>query len=168
MSINLRDEKLAHGSGEPAAASEPNPDPNAQPAAVIPADEPEETTVKGRIEEFAARFRRPVESARDQKSGDRLRGAAIRKPRPVRSGAGEYSGQSAAADGGGDGRPSGPIGAGYSFGVAAASSPKRDRGLPRARAGSAAASPNRRLEQPSDAQRGMKIFSPAAAVRGGR
>jgi len=77
MSINLRDEKLAHGSGEPAAASEPNPDPNAQPAAVIPADEPEETTVKGRIEEFAARFRRPVESARDQKSGDRLRGALI-------------------------------------------------------------------------------------------
>ena len=77
MSINLRDEKLAHRSGEPAAASEPNPDPNAQPAAVIPADEPEETTVKGRIEEFAARFRRPVESARDQKSGDRLRGALI-------------------------------------------------------------------------------------------
>ena len=77
MSINLRDEKLAHGSGEPAAASEPNPDPNAQPAAVIPGDEPEETTVKGRIEEFAARFRRPVESARDQKSGDRLRGALI-------------------------------------------------------------------------------------------
>ena len=77
MSINLRDEKLAHGSGEPAAASEANPDPNAQPAAVIPGDEPEETTVKGRIEEFAARFRRPVESARDQKSGDRLRGALI-------------------------------------------------------------------------------------------
>src|SRR5450755_5191148 len=77
MSNNLRDEKLSHGSGEPAAASEPNPDPNAQPAAVIPADEPEETTVKGRIEEFAARFRRPVESARDQKSGDRLRGALI-------------------------------------------------------------------------------------------
>ena len=45
--------------------------------AVIPGDEPEETTVKGRIEEFAARFRRPVESARDQKSGDRLRGALI-------------------------------------------------------------------------------------------
>jgi hypothetical protein len=44
---------------------------------VIPADEPKETTVKGRIEEFAARFRRPVESARDQKSGDRLRGALI-------------------------------------------------------------------------------------------
>src|ERR1700731_371071 len=77
MSINLRDEKLAHESGEPAAASEPNPDPNAQPAAVTPADEPEETTVKGRIQEFAARFRRPVESARDQKSGDRLRGALI-------------------------------------------------------------------------------------------
>ena len=73
----MRDEKLAHGNGEPAAASEPNPDPNAQPDAVIPGDEPEETTVKGRIEEFAARFRRPVESARDQKSGDRLRGALI-------------------------------------------------------------------------------------------
>lgn len=77
MSNNLRDEKLSLGNGEPAGASETNPDPNAQPAAVIPGDEPEETTVKGRIEEFAARFRRPVESARDQKSGDRLRGALI-------------------------------------------------------------------------------------------
>ena len=77
MSNNLRDEKLSHGNGEPAAASEPNPDPNAQPDAVIPGDEPEETTVKGRIEEFAARFRRPAESAREQKSGDRLRGALI-------------------------------------------------------------------------------------------
>ena len=77
MSNNLRDEKLSHGNGEPAGASEPNPDPNAHLDAVIPGDEPEETTVKGRIEEFAARFRRPVESARDQKSGDRLRGALI-------------------------------------------------------------------------------------------
>jgi len=77
MSNNLRDEKLSHGNGEPAGASEPNPDPNAHLEAVIPGDEPEETTVKGRIEEFAARFRRPVESARDQKSGDRLRGALI-------------------------------------------------------------------------------------------
>ena len=77
MSNNLRDEKLSHGNGEPTGASEPNPDPNAHLEAVIPGDEPEETTVKGRIEEFAARFRRPVESARDQKSGDRLRGALI-------------------------------------------------------------------------------------------
>ena len=77
MSNNLRDEKLSHGNGEPAGASEPNPDPNAHLNAVIPGDQPEETTVKGRIEEFAARFRRPVESARDQKSGDRLRGALI-------------------------------------------------------------------------------------------
>src|ERR1700690_736337 len=77
MSINLRDEKLAHGSGEPAAAAEPNPAPNARPPPGRPGDEPEETPVKSRIEEFAARFRRPVESARDQKSGDRLRGALI-------------------------------------------------------------------------------------------
>ena len=77
MSNNVKDEKLSHGNGEPAVASELNPDPNAQPDAVIPGDEPEETTVKGRIEEFATRFRRPVESARDQKSGDRLRGALI-------------------------------------------------------------------------------------------
>ena len=62
MSNNLRDEKLSHGNGEPAGASEPNPDPNAHPDAVIPGDEPEETTVKGRIGEFAARFRRPAES----------------------------------------------------------------------------------------------------------
>src|SRR5438132_502101 len=77
MSNNLRDEKLALGHGEPAGASEPNSDPNAKLDAAVPVDEPEETTVKGRIEEFAARFRRPVESARDQKSGDRLRGALI-------------------------------------------------------------------------------------------
>src|SRR6266853_1147552 len=83
MSNNLRDEKLSHTTGEPAGASEPNPDPNAHLEAVIPGDEPEETTVKGRIEEFAARFRRPVESARDQKSGDRLRGALILAPTAI-------------------------------------------------------------------------------------
>lgn len=77
MSNNLKDEKLGHQSGEPAEGSEPNPDPNAHLDAVIPGNEPEETTVKGKIEEFAARFRRPVESAREQKSGDRLRGALI-------------------------------------------------------------------------------------------
>ena len=77
MSSNLRDEKLSHGNTEPAGASEPNPDPNAHLDAAIPGDEPEETTVKGRIGEFAARFRRPAESAREQKSGDRLRGALI-------------------------------------------------------------------------------------------
>src|SRR4026209_422474 len=77
MSNNFRDDKLPRGKGEPAAASAPNPDPKAQHDAVIPGDEPEETTVKGRIEELAARFRRPTVSARDQKSGDRLRGALI-------------------------------------------------------------------------------------------
>ena len=66
---------------------------------------------------------------------------------PVRSGAGEYSGQSAAADGDRDRRPSGPIGAGYSFGAAAASGPIRDRALPRARVVLHAASPNRRVAQ---------------------
>ena len=61
MSINLRDEKLAHGNGEQAGASEPNTDPNAHPDAVIPGDEPEEPTGKGRVEGSAGRFRRPVE-----------------------------------------------------------------------------------------------------------
>jgi hypothetical protein len=77
MSNNLRDEKLSRGNTDPAGASDPNPDPNAHLDAAIPGDEPEETTVKGRIGEFAARFRRPAESAREQKSGDRLRGALI-------------------------------------------------------------------------------------------
>ncbi len=76
MSNNLRKEERPLGTGEP-AASELNPDPNAQPDAAVPVEEPEETTFKGRIEEFAAKFRRPVESAREQKSGDRLRGALI-------------------------------------------------------------------------------------------
>ncbi|HYL13838.1 MAG TPA: hypothetical protein VEV41_12430 [Terriglobales bacterium] len=77
MSNNLRDEKLSRGNTDPAGASDPNQDPNAHLDAAIPGDEPEETTVKGRIGEFAARFRRPAESAREQKSGDRLRGALI-------------------------------------------------------------------------------------------
>lgn len=76
MSNNLRKEERPLGTGEP-AAPELNPDPNAQPDAAVPVEEPEETTFKGRIEEFAAKFRRPVESAREQKSGDRLRGALI-------------------------------------------------------------------------------------------
>lgn len=76
MSNNLRKEERPLGTGEP-AASELNPDPNAQPDAAVPVEEPEETTFRGRIEEFAAKFRRPVESAREQKSGDRLRGALI-------------------------------------------------------------------------------------------
>lgn len=76
MSNNLRKEERPLGTGEP-AASELNPDPNAQPDAAVPVEEPEEATFKGRIEEFAAKFRRPLESAREQKSGDRLRGALI-------------------------------------------------------------------------------------------
>ena len=54
MSNNLRKEERSLGTGEP-AASELNPDPNAHPDAVTRGDEPEETTVKGRIEEFATR-----------------------------------------------------------------------------------------------------------------
>ena len=75
---------------------------------------------------------------------------------PVRSGAGEYPGQSAAADGDRNGSSSGAIGTGYSFGAAAASGARRDRGLPRARAGFAAATSNRRLEQSSNAPDGMR------------
>jgi hypothetical protein len=52
MSNNLRDEKLSPGNTDPAGASEPNPDPNAHLDASIPGDEPEETTVKGRMESF--------------------------------------------------------------------------------------------------------------------
>ena len=77
MSNNLRDEKLLHRKGEPAVASEMYIDPNVQPDDAASVEEPEETTFKSRIEEFAAKFRRPVESVRDQKSGDRVRGALI-------------------------------------------------------------------------------------------
>src|SRR5882672_10905197 len=83
MSSNVRDEKLSHGNGEPAGASELNPDPNAHLDAVIPGDEPEKASLKGTIEEFAAKFRRPVESAREQKSGARLRGALILVATPI-------------------------------------------------------------------------------------
>ncbi|MEO7651050.1 MAG: hypothetical protein ABIZ80_11330 [Bryobacteraceae bacterium] len=41
------------------------------------AEEVEETGPKNRFEDFAARFRRSPDSAREQKSGDRLRGALI-------------------------------------------------------------------------------------------
>jgi len=77
MSNDPRDEKLSQGNEEPAAAPELNPDPNAQPGAVVAGDGPGETSVRDRIEGFAARFRRPAGSARDQKAGDRLRGALI-------------------------------------------------------------------------------------------
>lgn len=49
-------------------------------ASTDPAREAEDTDEPGtqsRIEAFAARFRRPAESTREQKSGDRLRGALI-------------------------------------------------------------------------------------------
>ena len=76
MSNDPRDEKLSQTSPQPDAPSELNPDPNAQPSAAE-ISEPEETTIKGRIEALAARFQRPAESARDHKAGDRLRGALI-------------------------------------------------------------------------------------------
>ena len=41
------------------------------------AEEIEETGPRNRLEEFAARFKKAPESAREQKSGDRLRGAVI-------------------------------------------------------------------------------------------
>ena len=50
-------------------------------------------------------------------------------------------------------RASGAIGAGHSLRAVAASGAKRDRRLPRARAGAHAAAADRRLEQPSDASR---------------
>src|SRR5262245_46700612 len=77
MSNDPRDEKLSQEHPQPAAPSELNTDPKAQPSAAELGDEPEETTIKGRIEALAARFQRPAESARERKSGDRLRGAMI-------------------------------------------------------------------------------------------
>ncbi len=77
MSNDPRDEKLSQENSQPAAPSELNSDPKAQPSAAELGDEPEETTIKGRIEALAARFHRTAESARDQKAGDRLRGALI-------------------------------------------------------------------------------------------
>ncbi len=79
----------------------------------------------------------------------------------VRSGAGEHSRQSAAADGNANGSASGTIGAGHSVGLAAASGTERSRRLPRTRAGSETAHSDRRLEQPAAALRGMKA-NPAA------
>ena len=60
-------------SKQPLAAEPANP--NAQ--ATDPTDEVEEAGPRNRLEEFAARFRKQPESAREQKSGDRLRGAVI-------------------------------------------------------------------------------------------
>ena len=51
-----------------------------QPVSVEPenaTEEIEETGPRNRFEEFTARFKKPPESAREQKSGDRLRGAVI-------------------------------------------------------------------------------------------
>ena len=59
--------------------------------------------------------------------------AGIRATRTVRSGAGEHSRQSVAANGNADGAASGAIGVGHSVGLAAASGAKRDRRLSRAR-----------------------------------
>ena len=64
----------------------------------------------------------------------RILRAAIRPARAVRSGAGEYPRQSAAANGNADGAASGAIGAGHPIGPAAASGSERDRRLSRARA----------------------------------
>ncbi len=55
-------------SGEPSVAT-------AQTAELV--EEVEEMGPRNRFEKFVARFRRPPESAREQKSGDRLRGALI-------------------------------------------------------------------------------------------
>ena len=76
MSNDPRDEKLSQENPQPAAPSELNTDPKAQPS-TAEISEPEETTIKGRIEALAARFQRPAESARDHKAGDRLRGALV-------------------------------------------------------------------------------------------
>ena len=91
--------------------------------------------------------------------GHRIFGAAIRAPRAVRSGAGEHSRQSVAANGNADGAASGAIGAGHSIRAAAVSGSKRRCRLPGARAGPGAAAQDRGLEQPAAAQSAMKAQS---------
>ena len=68
--------------------------------------------------------------------------------RPVRPGAGEYPGQSAAANGGTDVAASGALGFCHSFGAIDASGGRRHRRLSRARAGAGAPPQDRGLEQP--------------------
>lgn len=77
MSNDPRDNQAFQRNDETAAEDGLSPNSKTQPGAVETNDEPEGTTLKGRIAEFAARFRRPAESAREQKAGDRLRGALI-------------------------------------------------------------------------------------------
>ena len=108
-----------------------------------------------------SRGKMPGSTCRASGAGDprhRLFGPAIRERRPVRPGAGEHPRQSAAAIGNADGAAPGTIGAGYSVGTADASGGFRDRRLSCARAGPAAASAHRRLEQPVAAQRGLKTL----------
>ena len=78
--------------------------------------------------------------------------------RAVRSGAGEYSRQSAAATGGADGAASGAIGAGDPVGPADASGARRHRRLSRPWAGAATAPAYRRLEQPVAAEGELKFL----------
>ena len=90
-----------------------------------------------------ARGECPAQRVRSSGAGDprhRLFGAAIRKSRPVRPGAGEHPRQSAAAIGNADGAASGTIGAGYSIGTADASGGFRDCRLSCAWAGPGASS----------------------------
>ncbi len=86
-----------------------------------------------------------------------LSAAAICGARTIRPGAGQYPRQSLAADGDAACPPSRAIGAGDPVGTVAASGRKRDRGLPRARAGAGAATPDRWLEQPAAAPPVMRF-----------
>ena len=73
----------------------------------------------------------------------------FRAARPVRPGAGQHPGQSAAATGEADGAASRAVGARDPVGAVDPPGDRRDRRLSRARAGAAAASEDRRLEQPA-------------------
>ena len=67
MSNNLRDEKLSHGNGEPAAASEPNPDPKAAAGRrQIPGDEPKRLPSRA-----GSKNLRPGFAARRNRRGNR-------------------------------------------------------------------------------------------------
>jgi hypothetical protein len=86
MANNRRDENLHPQDGQPQNGAEHAGETAAEPiigkpsAATDPVESVENDDESGptnRIEAFAARFRRPAESSRDQKSGDRVRGALI-------------------------------------------------------------------------------------------
>src|SRR5439155_26905981 len=96
--------------------------------------------------------------------GGRIFSAAIQKTWAVRSGAGEHSRQSVAANGDADGAASRTIGTARSIWAAAVASQRRDRRLPRPWAGVIATCSDRRLEQPVAALRSLNFAARHSTV----